>query len=311
MPVNSHILKVLIFVLGILLIFCSQITIAGGFSYNADKMVVGSFRNHTVVPKENLLDIARKYGLGFNEIRILYPKMDSWLPTPGRRLTIPTRWILPSTKHYGLVINLPELRLYHFFPKYSMVTTFPVGIGDLGWETPEVTGKVIHRQVDPTWVVPKSLREKYKVASIPPGPNNPLGKYWIGLSMDGYGIHGTNFPWGVGRLISHGCIRLYPEHISLLYNEVYVKTPVEIIYEPVKIGILGDSIFMEVHPDIYGRIPDMYLHAKQRLMDLDLWNSVPVETVKEILRKRNGIPIHVGYLKKGGGAPFTVGASGF
>lgn len=311
MPATSHILKGLILALSILLVFFCRSTIAGGFSYDVDKMVVGSLRNHTVGTEETLLDIARKYGLGFNEIQILYPKMDAWVLTPGHRLTIPTRWILPATKHKGLVINIPELRLYHFFSKYRMVTTYPVGIGYTGWETPVVSGRVNHRQVDPTWQVPKSLREKYGVASIPPGPNNPLGKYWIGLSIEGYGIHGTNFPWGVGRLISHGCIRLYPEHIALLYNQVYVNTPVEIIYEPVKIGVLGDSVFMEVHPDIYGKIPDMYAHAKQRLMSLGLWSSISVKAIKEILQTRNGVPVHVGYLKKGGGVPIKLGASGF
>ena len=311
MPTRFHILKMFIFLLSILLIMCCRISIAGGFSYNADKTVVGGFRSHTVAPKETLLDIARDFGLGFNEIRLLYPEMDCWIPPPGRRLNIPTQWVLPPTQHHGLVINLPELRLYHFIPKYRMVTTYPVGIGVIGWETPVATGRVIHREEDPTWVIPEALRGKYGIASIPPGAKNPLGKYWIGLSLDGYGIHGTNFPWGVGRLVSHGCIRLYPEHISLLFKEVDVSTPVEIIYEPLKIGFHKNSIYMEVHPDIYRRIPDMSAYAKQRLKDLGLWNYVSAEDVKRILKKRNGIPVCVGYLKKGGDAPIDVGASGF
>lgn len=311
MLAKSHILKLLIFVLNILLIICCRTSFAGGFSYNADKSVVGSFRHHSVAPKETLLDIARNFGLGFNEIQLLYPEMDPWIPDLGRRLTIPTRWILPPTKHHGLVINLPEMRLYHFFPKFGMVKTYPVGIGDVGWETPVAIGRIINRQVNPTWIVPEALREKYGIVWIPPGPNNPLGKYWIELSLNGYGVHGTNFPWGVGRLVSHGCIRLYPEHIALLFKEVCVNTPFEIIYEPVKIGIRNNSIFMEVHPDIYGRISDMYEHATQRLRDLGLWSSISVETVKEILQEQNGIPNCVGYLKKGGDAPITVRASGF
>ncbi len=312
MPVNSNRLRGFIFFISVLLLICCESSIAGGYRYSVDKTVVGSPRNHTVKPKETLLDIARNYGLGFNEVEILYPDMDYWIPTQGRRLIIPSQWILPTTQHYGLVINLPELRLYHFFPKYGMVTTYPVGIGVSGWETPVAAGRITHRQMDPTWVVPEALREKYGTVSIPPGKNNPLGKYWIGLSLDGYGIHGTNFPWGVGRLVSHGCIRLYPEHISLLYKEVYVNKPFEIVYEPLKIGIKDHSIFMEVHPDVYKRIPDMFAHAKNRLIDLGFWNSVSAATVKEIIQKQNGIPAHVGYLEKGGdAAPIAMGASGF
>ena len=166
MSIRLNILKVLIFVLSILLIIGCKTSIAGGFSYNADKTVVGRFRNHTVESKETLLDIARNFGLGFNEVVLLYPDMDYWIPPPGRHLVIPTRWILPPTRHYGLVINLPELRLYHFFPKYRMVTTYPVGIGVAGWETPVAIGRVTHRQMDPTWVVPESLREKYGFGSV-------------------------------------------------------------------------------------------------------------------------------------------------
>jgi L,D-transpeptidase ErfK/SrfK len=311
MPTSSQNLKIFLFSLSVLIFVWCDVSVAGGFRYSADRTVVGSFKNHTVKPKETLLDIARKFGLGFNEVEILYPDMDYWIPTPGRRLVMPTQWILPSTRYYGLVINLPELRLYHFFPKYGMVTTYPIGIGVSGWETPIASGRIIHRQVDPTWVVPKTLRKKYGAVSIPPGKNNPLGKYWIGLSLDGYGIHGTNFPWGVGRLVSHGCIRLYPEHIALLYKEVYVNTPFEIIYEPLKIGIKDHSIFMEVHPDVYQKIPDLFAYAKKRLKDLGFWNSVSTETVKEIVKNQNGIPVFLGYMRKGGDDPIVMGASGF
>lgn len=312
MLANPNIRKMLILALSIYLIAIGYRTAtAVGFSYDADKTVVGSVRHHTVTPKETLLDIARDFGLGFNEIRLLYPAMDPWIPEPGSRLAIPTRWILPPTRHHGLVINLPELRLYHFLPKFGIVTTYPVGIGDIGRETPVAVGRVIHRQVDPTWVIPESLRDKYGIVSVHPGPHNPLGKYWVGLSLDGYGIHGTNFPWGVGRLVSHGCIRLYPEHIALLFEEVCVGEPFEIVYEPVKIGIQAGNMFIEVHPDIYGRIPDMEAHTKRQLQEMGLWGSISVRAVKDALQKQNGVPVHIGCLKKGGDASITVGASDF
>ena len=304
-----HINKISSFVLSIFLVIIAQKAIASGFSYGNNKTVIGVVRHHIVVPKETLPDIVRNYGLGYNELSLLYPKMDPWLPSPGQNLVIPTQWILPSTKLFGLVINLPEFRLYHFIPKTKMVSTYPVGIGDVGWETPVAVGHIIYRQVDPTWLVPKSLRAKYGATTIPPGPKNPLGKYWLGLSLSGYGIHGTNAPWGIGKRVSHGCIRLYPEHIALLFENVSVNTPVEIIYEPVKIGFQDQNIFIEVHPDIYNRIPDMQAQTFRRLHELGIFSNVSVSLVKDALEKQNGLPVRVGFLKKGGDNTIAVKTS--
>jgi L,D-transpeptidase ErfK/SrfK len=304
-----HINKISSFVLIIFLVIGAQKAIASGFSYGNNKTVIGVVQHHIVVPKETLSDIVRNYGLGYNELSLLYPKMDPWLPSPGQNLVIPTQWILPSTKLFGLVINLPEFRLYHFIPETKIVSTYPVGIGDVGWETPVAVSHIIYRQVDPTWLVPKSLRAKYGATTIPPGPKNPLGKYWLGLSLSGYGIHGTNSPWGIGRRVSHGCIRLYPEHIALLFENVSVNTPVEIIYEPVKIGVQDQSIFIEVHPDIYNRIPDMQAQTFRRLHELGIFSDVSVSLVKDALEKQNGLPVRVGFLKKGGDSTIAVKAS--
>jgi L,D-transpeptidase ErfK/SrfK len=308
---RAHLHKIYLFLLGIFIVTFSQKAYPGGFSYSANKTVVGELRHHLVTPKETLLDIARNFDLGYLEITGLYPKMNPWNLDPGQKLIIPTQWVLPSTKLHGIVINLPEMRLYHFFPKIKMVTTYPVGIGDTGWETPVAVGRVIDRRINPTWTVPKSLRAKYGIATIPPGPNNPLGKYWIGLSIRGYGIHGTNFPWGVGRLVSHGCIRLYPEDIAILFENVSVNTPVEIVYEPVKIGTRDNMIFMEVHTDIYKRIPDLQSQIFRRLQALGILQCVSVSKVKDALNKQSGVPIPVGFLKKGGDIAITGRASAF
>jgi len=304
-----HMVKIVILALSIFTAMGCRTGIAGGYSYGPGKSVVGCIRHHTIAPKETILDIARNFDLGFNEIQLLYPGMDPWIPDSGRCIDIPTQWILPPTRHHGVVINLPELRLYHFLPKTGMVTTFPIGIGNLGWETPVATGKITDRKVNPVWVVPESLRPKYGFISVPPGPDNPLGKYWVGLSLDGYGIHGTIIPWGIGRLVSQGCIRLYPEHIALLFEEVCVGTPFEIIYEPVKIGVQDGNIFMEVHPDIYQRIPDMEAHVRRRLKEMCLWSSISFGAVKNALQKQNGVPVRVGCLKKGGDVSIAMEAS--
>jgi L,D-transpeptidase ErfK/SrfK len=280
----------------------------GGFRYELpsrgkDPMswetVVGFIQGHTVEDQDTFLDIARKYGLGFNEMELLYPQFDAWLPPVGSRLLIPTQWVLPETKKEEVVINIAEMRLYRFFPRVRMVKTYPVGIGDEGWHTPVGIYKIVDRQVDPAWSVPKSLREKYGVSLMPPGPENPLGRHWLGLSRKGYGIHGTNFPWAVGRLVTHGCIRLYPEHMEMFFQETPVGTAVELIYEPVKIGFRRGEVFVEVHPDIYGKLPDLSEYARRRFQQSGLWPFISPEELEQAVRKRDGVPVRVGVLDKG------------
>jgi L,D-transpeptidase ErfK/SrfK len=209
-------------------------------SYGVDiqaMTVIGALQTYIVQKEDTLLDIARNFDLGFSEIQLLYKDLDPWVPPEGIDLIIPTYWILPEGKRNGILINIPEMRLYLFLKKISMVKTFPIGIGVTENFTPTGRFYIKEKRVSPTWHIPVSLREKYEGRkSIPPGPENPLGSHWLGLSISGYGIHGTNFPWAVGRLVTHGCIRLYPEDILHLYPVVPIRTPVEIIYEPVKIG---------------------------------------------------------------------------
>jgi L,D-transpeptidase ErfK/SrfK len=256
--------------------------------------LVGRIGGHTVAEGETLLDISRRYGLGFNELDSLYSELDPWLPEVGSDLTIPSQWILPSTRHQEVVVNLAELRLYRFFPRITMVKTYPIGIGDLDSETPEGVYSVTEKKVDPTWTVPKALRRAYGLVCIPPGPQNPLGGYWIGLSRRGYGIHGTNFAWGIGRLVSHGCIRLYPEDIEQLFREVSIGTIVEVTYEPVKIGLRNRRVFLEVHPDVYGKVLDMEMHTEKRLEKLMLLKHISLEKMRAVVQRQNGLPQPIG-----------------
>ncbi len=256
--------------------------------------LIGFRQSHVIGEKETLLDIARNYGLGFNELRCLYPDMDPWLPPPGRSLEIPQTWVLPPARHAAVVINLPEMRLYRFFPQYHMVKTYPVGIGRRGWETPPADTRVSAMIPDPVWTVPGGFRRGAARALVPPGPDNPLGAYWIGLEIGGIGIHSTNFPWGVGRMVSHGCIRMYPEHMESFFAEVSAGTPVEIIYEPVKAGLEKGSIFVEVHPDIYGRIGNMRRHTEALLESKGLLAGTDRSRLQDALVRKQGVPVAVG-----------------
>lgn len=264
------------------------------------KTVVGWTNRHTVSEGETLLDIARNYELGWNEIEILYPDIDPWIPDAGTELEIPVCWILPHGHSEGIIINIPELRLYRFIAGTNIVETYPVGIGTEEYQTPLGNYRVVDREENPVWTVPPSLREKYAFTSMPPGPRNPLGKYWLGLSANHIGIHGTNFPWAVGRQVSRGCIRLYPEHIKRLYPEVAIGTRVKIIYEPVKVGVLDGDIYVEVHPDSDGITSDLEKNAREHLQELGDECYVSDEILKKALREKNGVPIRIGSIKGGG-----------
>ena len=258
--------------------------------------VIGFLQRHEVRDGDTILDIARHYGLGINDMRLVYPQMDPWLPPRGKELTIPTMWVLPAKRQAPLVVNLAEMRIYRFFEQYGMVKTYPIGIGREGFETPVTECRVVERQKNPSWTVPTSARAEYEQAIMPPGPDNPLGRYWLGLSAANIGIHGTNFPWGIGRRVSRGCLRLYPEHIAQLFEETSAGMRVQIIYEPVKLGIREGRVYLEVHPDLYGRKSDLSALARELILERNLSPAVEWERVWQCVSEKNGVPTLVGQI---------------
>jgi L,D-transpeptidase ErfK/SrfK len=258
-----------------------------------DLTVIGNPTWYKIGSKETLLDISRKHGLGYNDIDLLFPRMDAWIPPTDKKIVIPTFWVLPPTQHQQLVINVPELRLYLFEKTSATVQTYPIGIGDEGWETPLGTFNINDKRANPIWYIPASLQEKYGMASMPPGPENPLGEYVMKFSAGAYGVHGTAMPWGVGRLVSHGCIRCYPEHIKILYPQVPMGSKLEIIYEPIKFGQKNGQVFVEAHPDVYRRIPDYAQYAMNKLAQHPLAKSVDQKKYLMTVRLQNGVPTNV------------------
>jgi len=262
--------------------------------------VVGRMLVHTVKPGETLLDIARRYGLGVTTLQAFHPDKDPWLLEEGSVLEIPTLWIVPPARHRDIVINVPEMRLYRFHKKRGTVSTYAVTVGEEETQTPLGTFRVVEKEEDPEWNIPPKLRHKYKTKIMPAGPDNPIGRYWLGLSARGYGIHGTDNPWSVGRILSNGCIRLYPEDIERLYPDVPKGTVVEILYEPVKFGLRGSEIFVEVHGDPYGFIGDMEQHARTVARKQGIEAYADWEKIDEAIEAKNGVPVPVGTLPKGG-----------
>jgi L,D-transpeptidase ErfK/SrfK len=253
---------------------------------------IGAVQHHIIGEKETLLDIAYMYGLGFNEIQDMYPELDPWIPPRGMELIIPTQWIVPEIPKDGIVINIPELRLYCFFSTDDKPRTYPIGIGDIDWRTPEGVFSIKEKRIRPTWYIPASLQHKYNTRAIPPGPENPLGDYWMGIG-DSYGIHGTDIPWSVGRLVTHGCIRMYPADIEALFPAVKPGTKVKIIYEPVKLCVIAGRVYVEIHKDIYNKYSDLLAYGFHRLYKTGILEIVDENKFVQAIRRQDGMPVDI------------------
>jgi L,D-transpeptidase ErfK/SrfK len=255
--------------------------------------VVGQSKTHHVVRYENLYQIAQRYDLGFWELAKFHRSLDHFYLPWDTDIVIPTQWVLPETANPpGYLINVAELRGYRFSPERGEVYTFPIGIGVLDHKTPiDQTFHVQSRVENPSWRIPAGLQWKYKMAVMPPGEDNPVGSHWLGLSH--YGLHGTHAPMGVGRLVSHGCIRHYPEDIKKMYDITPVGTSVHIIYEPVKFGYQKGRIFMEIHEDIYHRVGEMLPYALRKLDAKGLVGRINWTKFVQAVEEQSGAPVDI------------------
>ena len=222
--------------------------------------LVGTIQVVQALPEDTLLDVARRHDIGQEEIVRANPDVDRWLPGGGTKIIIPARRILPAAPHEGLVLNLPEMRLYYYPDpepgQPAQMQTYPVSIGRMDWGTPLGETKLVAKQKDPAWYPPESIRREHADQGdplprvVPAGPDNPLGRYAMRLGIPGYLIHGTNKVFGVGMRVSHGCVRMLPEDIERLFPQVPVGTPVRIINQSAKAGWYGGELYLEVHPPL-------------------------------------------------------------
>ena len=240
--------------------------------------VIGQETSYVIQEKDTLIDVARKYGISFADIMSANGDIDPWLPKVNRKILIPKKHVVPSTKREGIVINLGDLRIYYYKNK-KLLNTYPIGIGRSGWETPLGIAKVIDKKIDPYWVVPDSVREEDPTLPkvVAPGKDNPLGNRAIYLSIPSYLIHGTNKPYGVGMKVSHGCIRMYPEDVESLFNFIEVGTKVSIVDQPIKAGWKKNELFIEVH-----ELPEYASESKvKNIKDRRLLYPVATEVVQK------------------------------
>jgi L,D-transpeptidase ErfK/SrfK len=253
-------------------------------------------------------DLAREYGLGYDELVAANPDIDPWLPGDRTPVLLPTQYIVPDVPREGIVLNIAAKRLF-YFPKAAeghqqTVLTYPIGIGRVGWETPVGETEVVSKAADPHWFPPASVREEHAELGnplpsvVPPGPDNPLGSHVLKLAMPGYLIHGTNQPYGVGMRVSHGCVRLYPENIELLYSLVEAGETVRIVNEPYLLGWRNGELYFEAHTPL----EDDTIPAAERL-DALLANAMEsagvsdrdADHIRSLASVANGVAALVSY----------------
>jgi L,D-transpeptidase ErfK/SrfK len=259
-------------------------------------LVAGGEREYTVARGDSLWTITGRFTMNRALLETWNDLARPDLLQPGMRLKVSDRHIVPSRHPDGIVIDL-AVRTVYWFQHGALKARFPVGVGRTDWETPPGRYRIVGRREDPVWRVPASIRAEMRargeevVSVVPPGADNPLGKYWIQLSAPGYGFHGTNAPGSVGKYASHGCMRLLPADVELLYREARDGTPVEIVYEPVKIArdALG-SVLLEVHLDVKGRRRSELPAVLDLIQDAGLTETVDVTRVVEAVARRWGIP---------------------
>jgi len=258
--------------------------------------------------EDTLLDVARHYDLGQNEILLVNPEVDRWLPGTDAMILIPDSRILPDTPRRGLTLNLPEYRLYSFSADNKTVTTYPVSIGRQDWNTPLGKTRIVIKKANPTWTPPQSIKAEHAEKGeflpdvVPAGPDNPLGQFALRLGIPGYLIHGTNKPYGVGMRVSHGCVRMYPEDIERLFPEVKVGLPVYIVNQPVKVGWRDKKIYIEVHPQLEGEeLPYNELYEQTMALIKKTFYKyneqqklvVNAQALRQALEQKNGLPIAI------------------
>jgi len=297
--------------------------------------IIGTLTTYRIRQGDTLLDVGRWFGLSAKEISDANGHMDWWLPPVGREIILPTAHILPDSSRAGIILNVPEMRLYYYYPSpaYSrhkrgkvaattfsgarVVYTFPVGLGRFDWKTPLAAWRVTAKVKEPTWVLPEDIYQEHlerdgEADRVVPGgdPDNPLGHYKLDLSLPEYGLHGTNVPWGVGMTVSHGCVRLFPEDIERLYGKTPVGTPGAFVYQPVKFGWRGDALYAEVHDDLYGKYPGLWNLAVRELKRRNLAGKIDTVKLEKAIELKSGIPTYVGFGSEPAAGPVPATAAG-
>ena len=260
----------------------------------------GGPTNYLVRKGDSLPSLGARFGVDVKVLAELNDLKPNQRLEPGTALEINNAHVVSSVPDIDILINVPQ-RMLFFFEQGRFSRAYPITAGSSGWRTPLGDFTIVKMEKDPTWDVPPSIQEEMRrkgkpvLTHVPPSPKNPLGKYWIGLSLSSVGIHGTNAPGSIYRLGSHGCIRLHPDDIADLFSRVRIGMRGRVIYEPVLLVEDEGEIFLEVHPDGYRKVPDMLARVKELLRSRGVGDFINWALVEDALRKREGIARNVSH----------------
>ena len=293
------------------LVFCASLlpvapTFAATYAFDANHTLIGELQKVVAQPQDTILSLAQEFSLGFEEVMEANPDIDPWVPGEGARIVLPSQFILPYPSYRGIYVNLAEMRIYYSYSTKpagagkSTIETYPISIGRGDWRTPVAKTKIIEKIVNPTWYPPASVRREHELlgdplpSSVPPGADNPLGKYALQLDLPGYFIHGTNRPYAIGMRATHGCIRMRPADVEYFFGNVARGTPVTIQFRPFKSALVEGVVYFEAHGRGQTALLDRYLGQAVREISLlieDRAIAIDWELLIATAKQGRGIPV--------------------
>lgn len=277
----------------ILVLFISHAAEAG--------MIIGGETEYVVKKGDSLCLIGAKLGVDWKAVATTNHLEGTKSLKAGQRLKVTTRKIIPEAMGNGIIVNIPDRTLY-YFENGKLAMAFPVALGlpswngMTNWRTPVGAFRVIEKVKNPTWHVPESIQWKMKMqgekvkTTVPPGKENPLGRYAIKTSISGILIHETIKPASIYQFRSHGCVRVMPENMEKFFGRVRINTTGKLIYKPVKVAVSEKGrVFLEVHRDIYERLNDLRSEAKKAIDAGGAAQKVDWQKIDKALREKSGV----------------------
>jgi L,D-transpeptidase ErfK/SrfK len=259
------------------------------------RVTTGGAFEHKVVSGDSLASLGARYGIDPRDIALVNGLKQGSVLKPGARLRLDNRHVVPVLdEEVTLAINVPQRML--FLMGRESVGAYPVAVGRRDWKTPVGAFSIVSKEENPTWDVPASIQAEMRrqgqavVQKVPPGPANPLGRFWLGLSVGAIGIHGTNAPLSIFRHVTHGCVRIHPDDIAALYALVPIGARGRILYEPVLLAQTAEGIFLEAHPDVYRRVTgDALSLVRDMAEQAGISCEIDWSEVAKVLQARHGV----------------------
>jgi L,D-transpeptidase ErfK/SrfK len=256
--------------------------------------ITGAAFQYTAARGDSLTSVGARFGVAATTLARANELPVTTRLREGQSLRIDNRHIVPAGFQDGILINIPQ-RMLFYFKEGRLLQFFPVGLGRPDWPTPTASFTVRVKEENPVWDVPPSIQEEMRregkavLTCVPPGPENPLGKHWLGLSLPGYGIHGTNAPASIYQFRTHGCIRVHPDDMAELFAAVTPGSRGLIVYRRLLIAKAGAEIFLEVHPDVYGRQPDALKQLQQIAASHGIAAEIDWRRAADIMGRQDGV----------------------